>query len=141
MNLARIPPAARTVLNLIPKRFIDNGCSMSPDSIIRNDIRWACRIHDWRYCTRCHRPGRLGTQYRRSADKELRLNLGAGLPWYVRWVRLVYHFAVRHWGDGDNAFDSCGIAAGAFCRHNMPMPAWMRVQRMELRWTRILEDV
>jgi hypothetical protein len=113
-------------LDEVPGRFQDNGCSMSPDSIFNTSIRWACRIHDYRYCSRAQEPGSMTDPQRKRADKELKRNLGLGLPWYSRWARWVYFTAVRLFGAGDHSFDSCDYHVGVLCRHNMPIPLWMK---------------
>lgn len=136
-----IPEDAQAILDLIPSDFVDDGCSCSPDSLMGTDIKWACRIHDWRYCTRAHRPGRMTTDYRKKADRELRGNLRAGMPWYSQWTRVLYYWAVRRWGSGDNSFDSCGPAAGSYCRHGMAQPPWMLAEAALDTWNQTLEDV
>jgi hypothetical protein len=110
---------------VIPKRFVDDGASFAPDSIGRTNLRRVFRIHDWRYCTRCHHPGELTTEWRSLADAEMKVNMNRGLPWYVRWTRWIYWWGVRKFGNRDNSFDSCGYEDGDYCRHNMPMPQWM----------------
>jgi hypothetical protein len=105
--------------------FSDDGCTVSPDGLFGYDFSWACRIHDWRYCTRCHPPGSMSRLARRFADEELRMHMRASLPWYTRgWVPLVYRLVVRFFGRF-GAWDSCGPEAGDLCRHQIPMPAWM----------------
>ena len=116
---------ANEAISSVPERFIDDGCSMAPDSIMRTSIRWACRIHDWRYCTRSHPAGALTGKARKKADLELKVNMGLGLPWYTQWARRVYYLFVKRFGGRYRAFDSCGPDAGDFCRHNMPIPLWM----------------
>lgn len=100
----------------IPDEFVDDGCSNSPDSICGTDIRWACRIHDYRYCGRCHPAGTMGWAHRRKADRELRWNLAAGLPWWNQWIRFFYFGAVRTFGSV-TSYNTC--RRGEFCRHNM----------------------
>jgi hypothetical protein len=114
---------------VIPYRFTDDGCSLSPDSIGRTSLKLACRIHDWRYCTRAHAPGELTTSWRKKADLELRQMMGHGMPWYARWTRWMYWWGVRKFGNRDTSFDSCGVDAGQFCRHNMPMPEWQVIHK------------
>ena len=124
--------AAAIALADIPERFVTDGCSFSPDSIMRTKIDWACQIHDWRYCTRAWPPTTLDRAWRRLADKELRANIALGLPWYVRWVRLVYYVGVRLFGPGDQSFNSCGLEDGMYRRHNMTIPLWMERQEVLL---------
>lgn len=116
------------VLAGIPAGFVDDGCSNSPDAWFRFDFRWACRIHDWRYCSRCH-PAREMTQAGRTrADQELGMNIRAALPWRWRWVASIYQFEVWRWG-GMAAWDSCGPEAGNRCRHGMPeRPEWLGIE-------------
>lgn len=116
----------------IPERFQDDGCTSSPDSILRTNIRWCCRIHDWRYCTRAHGRGVLTKASRKVVDKEFRANLGLALPWYVGFVRLVYYKAVRMFGSSDKGWDTCSYGAGIYCRHNLPRPLWMVWDRKPL---------
>lgn len=112
------PPKAEELLQRIPAEFIDDGCSNAPDRLFGFDFAWACRIHDWRYCTRAHPPGTLTSSWRIMADVELREFIRASLPWRWRWVRWIYHAAVNLMG-GYRAFDSCGMSAGPYCRHNL----------------------
>ena len=129
-----IPADARAVLARIPDHFVDDGCSNSPDSWFGFNFRWACRIHDWRYCTRCHAPGTMTYNAKLVAEDEIKDNIKASLPLRWRWVRFVYYGAVFTLG-GFGAFDTCGRRpAGAsdgqleagLCRHGMPMPEWMK---------------
>ncbi len=119
------PAAAVQILERIPKRFLDDGCSNSPDSVFGFDFRWACRIHDWEYCSRCHKAGRTTQTNRRFADREIKLFIGSALPWRWRWVRFVYYRVLKVAG-GVDAWNSCGHTKGELCRHNMPMPGWMK---------------
>lgn len=122
-----LPAMARYYLRLIPSRFKDDGCSNSLDSWFGFDFRWACRIHDWFYCTRCHLVGTMTSRKRQRADLLLRRFLRASVPWRWGWLKWIYWLGV-HYGGGIKAFDSCGPEAGELCRHNMPMPAWMMRQ-------------
>lgn len=124
----------------IPDSFVDDGCSNSPDSICGTWIRPACRIHDWRYCTRCHPQGTMCKEHRKAADKELRASLAKLLPWWNQWVRWIYWRAVRRFGSL-HAYDTCGQSAGDFCRHGMPMPLWMNAQYVARQWIKTLENV
>lgn len=112
------------ILSQIPKTFADDGCTRAPDKIFRWDLGWCCRIHDWRYCSRCHTPGTMDTQRRNLADEELRTNLRSVLPWRWRWIGWAYWIAVWRYG-GFEAWDSCGPSVGAICHHNVPLPDWM----------------
>jgi len=119
-----VPPEARAVLALIPTEFVDDGCSNSPDRWFRFNFRWACRVHDWRYCTRCHPPYEMTQDGRHFADEELATNIRMSLPWRWRWLRFVYEFAVYRYG-GVEAWNSCGYRRGERCRHNMTLPPWL----------------
>ena len=119
-----IPDQAQRVLARIPAEFQDDGCSNSPDRWFRFNFRWACRIHDWRYCSRAHPPMAMTQDGRHFADEELAANIRASLPWRWRWLRFVYEFAVYRYG-GVEAWNSCGPARGAVCRHNLPVLPWL----------------
>jgi len=121
------------LLTQIPESFLDDGCSNSPDSIFGFNLRWACRLHDWRYCGRCHPPGRMTQADRLLADKEIKQYIGQALPWRWRWVKYVY-FAVLRRAGGTTAWNSCGPAPWGVtenqhdrdvCRHNIERPEWM----------------
>lgn len=116
------------ILAGIPERFVDDGASHAPDSVGSTNLRPVFRIHDWMYCTRCHPPGTMTGEWRKKADADMKLFMGLGLPWYSRWVRRVYYWAVKKFGGRYEIFDSCGPEAGDFCRHNMPMPLWMNYE-------------
>ena len=128
---SRVPFTGKGILRKIPPHFRDDGCSNSPDRWMGWDLRWACRIHDWRYCTRAHRAGTMTALRRARADKELRLNLRAFLPWRWRWLGWAYYVGVWRYG-GMGSWDSCDATAGKLCRHNMPMPEWMVYYAAEL---------
>jgi hypothetical protein len=110
-------------LGRIPTDFIDDGCTNSPDGLFRVDLRWACRIHDWRYCTRCHAPGSMTAGARHRADDELRRHIDGA--WKGKIIPWLYWKAVHLFG-GTNAYDSCGPAAGRVCRHGQHVPMWMK---------------
>lgn len=127
-----IPAAALTLLKQIPVHFRDDGCSASPDAWFGFYFRWACRIHDWRYCTRCHPPGTMTGRAKRQADRELREGVKASLPWRWKWIGRVYEAAVRTNVNG--SFDTCGPVPeeatdyqrkSGLCRHGVPAPNWM----------------
>ena len=124
----------------VPANFIDDGCSNSPDSLCGTNFRWACRIHDWRYCTRAQPEGTMNKQSRKAADKELRKNLAIALPWYWQPIRWVYYRAVRRFGSL-HSYNTCGPSAGNSCRHGLTPPGWMRVQQLHNGWNKILEEV
>jgi len=115
---------ALQILKRIPARFDDAGCSNAPDAFAGRDLRPYCRIHDWRYCGRCHRAGGMYQYARRFADKELGWNIRDALPWGFRWIGWGYWRATHRFG-GMSAWNSCGPTRGELCRHNMPMPPWM----------------
>jgi len=112
------------ILDKMPKEFVDDGCSNAPDKIFGYDLSGACRVHDWRYCTRCHEPGTMSLEAQKAADRELRNNLSGLLPWRWRWLKWVYYVAVWRYG-GFGSWDSCGLGAGQTCRHEMPPQQWM----------------
>jgi len=116
--------AKKTLDNEIPVRFKDDGCSNSLDSLFGFVFKWACRIHDWMYCTRSHPAGTMTWGYKVLADNLLKRYMRASLPLRWRWVRYGYKSAVFLFG-GFGSFDSCGPKAGKLCRHNMPQPPWM----------------
>ena len=116
-----IPEVAQRIYDSIPERFVDDGCSNSPDGWFGFNFRWACRIHDWKYCSRCHPLVSMTQYYRKLADKELQRNISASLPWRWKWVSRIYKFEVRRHG-GTSAWNSCGPRVGALCRHNMRWP-------------------
>lgn len=119
-----IPPRALELLSQIPASFCDDGCSRSPDAWFGFDFRWACRIHDWRYCTRAHAAGAMHYGAKVAADYELEQHLRASLPWRWRWAGWIYKAATLFAG-GWGAFDSCGTEVGERCRHGLEIPAWM----------------
>lgn len=125
-KMSRPDPKAAKLLEQIPQLFHDDGCSNSPDGLFGFNFRWACRIHDWMYCTRCHKPGLMNYHRKLVADRVLKINIAAALPFRWRWVKHVYYAAVYVAG-GLGSFNSCGRSAGERCRHNMPIPDWMRV--------------
>ena len=121
-----IPAEAQAILDTIPAEFVDDGCSNSPDGWFGFDLRFACRIHDWRYCGRCHRAEFMDQARRHRADAELERNIQSVLPWRWRWVGWFYLRAV-HVAGGIEAWDSCGLEEGELCRHRMPLPPWMTI--------------
>lgn len=107
--------------------FRDDGLSWFPDwlyrVVLRHNITPAGRVHDWYYCTRCHRRGAMTPARRRFADRELRRHARELLPWYIRLAPLVLLLGTRL--GGWPSFDSCGYDAGERCRHNIRRPPWM----------------
>jgi hypothetical protein len=126
----RIAQIASYTLTSIPERFTDDGCSYSPDSLFHSEIGWACRIHDFRYCSRSEGPTEMLPEQRMAADKELRDNLALSFPRWLGWVRFLYYRAVRRFGSM-HAWDSCGYDAGERCKHNMNRPLWMEEDERE----------
>lgn len=108
----------------IPAGFRDDGCSGAPDRLFGVDLRWACRVHDWMYCTRAWPPGHLDQAHRHEADRALGRMIRGALPWSLKWIGWLYYRMVHRYG-GDHAYDSCGPEEGAWCRHNLPRPGWM----------------
>ena len=119
-----IPTEAAKWLREIPSEFSDDGCTNSPDSVFGFKFRWACRIHNWRYCSRCHPPGTMHYESKLKADAELARYIGSSLPFRWRWVRRIYLRGV-HVGGGFDAWNSCGPEDGDTCRHGIAMPDWM----------------
>ena len=66
---------AYRVLQGIPLRFEDDGCSNWFDKLFKWSIRWCCRIHDFRYCA--YAGSSLG---QKPADAELRMNIVSAVP-------------------------------------------------------------
>lgn len=114
----------RTLLKSFPDDFQDDGCSNAPDSFFGRDLRWCCRIHDWRYCSRGHSPGTMNQSARRFADKELGWNVRSVFRFGFRWLGWAYWRATHRFG-GTSAWNSCGPQAGRRCRHNLLQPDWM----------------
>lgn len=119
-----ISPEVQALLDAIPAEFIDDGCSNSPDDIWGFELNYACRRHDWRYCSRAHDAGELHFDDKMDADRELGRLIGEALPWRWRWIRRVYLRAVQI-GGGFDAYNSCGPEDGEACRHGLALPAWM----------------
>lgn len=120
------PADAQAILHTIPKEFQDDGCTNAPDAWFGFELRWACRIHDWRYCSRCHRAEFMGQSNRHRADAELARNVQSALPWRWRWVGWIYLRTVDQFG-GVDAWDSCGFEALDRCRHGMALPPWLLI--------------
>lgn len=119
------PQWVRARLAKIPREFLDDGCSRSPDMILGYDLRHACRLHDFAGCTRCHAPGSLTLEAMRIANRELEDVIDSALPDASWLTQRIYGLFVRRF-NGDVAWDSCGTEAGDLCRHNMPRPEWMQ---------------
>ena len=130
---------AHSILAKIPAEFVDDGCSNSPDGFLHiiskrwlfrwlkrfaRSFLWCCKIHDWRYCSRCHRAGSMNQAARKFADKELGWNIRGVLVFLMKWWGWGYFKATSEFG-GRRAWNSCGPASGERCRHNMPKPDWM----------------
>jgi len=107
--------------------FVDDGLSGGfPDWLYsRYDLHLAGRVHDWHYCTRCHRQGTMDQDHRKFADVALRVHAQELLPWWLNVAPWVLYAGVRLGGGGE-AWNSCGPARGERCRHNIAMPTWMR---------------
>lgn len=121
-----IPEDAKKLLEQINRDFpdfISDKCSNSPDSLFGFDFSWACTIHDYKYCSRCHSPGALTYNAKIKADKELEQHIDDALPFRWSWVKYVYYVAVWRYG-GMGAFNSCGPEVGYKCRHNIVAPDW-----------------
>jgi hypothetical protein len=129
----KLPPElALELLERIPDEFNDDGCSHSPDRLWWFGwwwFRWACRIHDWRYCGRCHAPGSMNQTARRWADTELGLFIRLSVPPWAWPVATLYRVTVRRHG-GRSAWHSCGPYTwsedpAGLCRHGIARPDWM----------------
>jgi hypothetical protein len=129
----QLPPSVKAcaLLEAIPDEFNDDGCSSSPDRMWWFGwwwFRWACRIHDWRYCGRCHPPGTMNQAARRRGDIELGGFIRQSVPTWAWPVASLYRLAVRRHG-GRSAWNSCGPTAenaAGLCRHGIGQPQWMR---------------
>lgn len=126
--MRRKPERIDWYLTLIAKvwpDFRDSGLSFFPDWIFR---RWslglAGRVHDWHYCSRCHRAGSMTWGAKGFADRALRKHARDLLPWYLNLTPLILHIGVRL--GGNSSWDSCGPDAGEWCRHNIEKPVWMQ---------------
>ena len=109
-----------SAVDLVPLEFIDDGCSAAPDKIFWIwDLKWACRIHDWRYCTRAHKPSEMTQYFRHIADLELRNNVRSVLPFGLGWLTALLFWRVVHLKGGDEAWNSCGPEVGERCRHGL----------------------
>jgi hypothetical protein len=118
-----------TTISTLTPDFVDDGLSWFPDwiykYILRHNITPAGRVHDWHYCSRCHRRGAMDQAHRTFADKALRVHARELLHGHFRIAPLVLWMGVR-WRGGGSAWNSCGRTRGTRCRHNMLMPGWMR---------------
>ena len=105
--------------------FVDDGLSGGfPDWIYaRHHLRYAGRVHDWHYCSRCHRGGSMTPKARRFADRALLQHARELLPWYLQVAPIVLHLGVRI--GGRSSWDSCGPYVGERCRHNIKCPPYM----------------
>ncbi len=121
MSSSRLPALAGSILADIPLEFVDDGCSASPDALFGYDLRWACRIHDWWWCTRAHHLGALNEDWKAAGDHILGLLVRSALPFGLRWVGMVYLRAVRKYA---GSYNSCGHDA-EWCRHSLRRPHWM----------------
>ena len=106
--------------------FEDDGLSGGfPDWMYRRwELSIAGRVHDWHYCTRCHKAGSMTDQSKRFADKALRKHARELLPWYLNLAPIVLYVGV-YVGGGFGSWDSCGTEVGDRCRHNITQPDWM----------------
>jgi len=106
--------------------FQDDGLSGGfPDWMYqRHDLSLAGRVHDWHYCTRCHKAGSMTDAAKRFADKALRKHARELLPWYLNLAPIILYVGVAV-GGGFGSWDSCGPEVGDRCRHNIKRPQWM----------------
>jgi hypothetical protein len=105
--------------------FEDDGLSGGfPDWLYsRHNLHLAGRVHDWNYCTRCHRAGSMTWRAKGLADRALRQHARELLPWYLQIAPIILHIGVRV--GGNSSWDSCGPDVGERCRHNIKPPTWM----------------
>ena len=120
-----MPVGAKAVLGGIPGDFVDDGLTLFPDDWFGFDFKWAGRIHDWRYCTRCHTPGTMCVADKKSADREIVRNVSSSLPWRWTWLGNIVGYGV--WRGGYGSYNSCGSNCGSNCRHGMTKPDWMTI--------------
>ena len=106
--------------------FEDDGLSGGfPDWMYRRwELSICGRVHDWHYCTRCHKAGSMTDKSKKFADKALRKHARELLPWYVKVAPIVLYIGV-YVGGGFGSWDSCGSEEGDRCRHNIKQPDWM----------------
>ncbi len=106
--------------------FEDDGLSGGfPDWMYKKWHLWlAGRVHDWHYCTRCHKAGSMIDKAKCFADKALRKHARELLPWYLNLAPIILYVGVRV-GGGFGSWDSCGPEEGDRCRHNIKQPQWM----------------
>ena len=106
--------------------FEDNGLSGGfPDWAYQRWSLWICgRVHDWHYCTRCHKQGSMTDSAKKFADLALRVHARKLLPWYIRLAPWILYVGVSI-GGGWGSWDSCGSEVGDRCRHNIERPQWM----------------
>lgn len=124
MKRERVLLALHQILTQIPKGFVDDGCSSAPDRVFGREVRPACRVHDYFYCTRAWPAGQLTQHHREIADQFLGSSVRALLPLGLGFLGWLYWRVVHRYG-GVDAYDSCGFEAGKHCRHNLRKPAWM----------------
>ncbi len=128
MSSSRLPALAGAILADIPLEFRDDGCSSSPDALFGYDLRWACRIHDWWWCTRAHPLGQLTEDWKAAGDHILGVLVRSALPWGLRWIGTLYLRAVRRFA---GSYDSCGHEE-LYCRHCLARPHWMLMPAGEI---------
>lgn len=130
-----LPDEAVELLSEIPSEFRDDGLSLFPDRWFGFNFKWAGRIHDWEYCTRCHDPGVMTVEWKVEADRRIGRFVSSSLPVRWKWLGTVVRLGV--WRGGYGSFDSCGPNPSgvneiqhslSVCRHNMPKPAWFTVR-------------
>lgn len=108
-------------LDQIPPLFADDGCSGVADWWFGSDLRPACRVHDFWYCTRGWPAGTLDQAHRHDADAFLGRSVRALLPLGLGWIGWFWTWFVHRYG-GDESYDSCGPEAGKLCRHRLFWP-------------------
>jgi hypothetical protein len=122
---ARLPDEHLERIEQIPEEFESDGCSNSPDRWCGWDLRPYCLVHDWEHCSRCHKPEEMNHAHRVESNERLRRGLDNAIPWRWGFIKHIYYSMVNLFG-GVRSWDSCGPTVGERCRHNMPMPMWMK---------------
>ena len=131
MGEVKIPREAQAILDIIPKNFVSDKCTKSLDSVFGYDFSFACVIHNFRYCGRCHDPVFMTYMNKLKADNELRQNISRSLPhWYLKSISWLYYAIVWKYGVY-GSWNSCGLEVGNKCRHEMSIPKWKEKYRQK----------
>jgi len=128
IHTRKISRKMRRKLDTIPEGFKGDGMSGFPDSILGWSLFESSKIHDFRYCGRCHPKTEMTKAKLRDADCELADNVDYQMPTGLNWLvsRIVYG-GVRI--GGWVSYDTCGEQpvgvslsqnAAGLCRHDIP---------------------